>query len=200
MNTSRNMRIIQRLNLGLTLRHFKTDDGTIDEVTLFDTLYDPLSGDACGGVGKAAELSIRSLLGNRFVDRINLTGRYDGESALLGRWLGLGRSAVYEVKTACGELPLRPTDCVLYCPLVDPDIPCSEQFYIFTWDEWQEMLNGYTGRGSLIRMDSARGKAHIQSFYGSETVRPKASKPIADYLWTACNSHPVLADILEEYR
>ena len=107
------------------------------------------------------------------------------------------RSAVWgkvEIKSACGELPTGNYDTVLYAPIVDYTKPLTEQVFVFTRDEWDAFLSGYTGRGSFLRIDSARGKAHIQSFYGSETVRPKASKPIRAYIDAVCSGQPTLGD------
>lgn len=113
------------------------------------------------------------------------TGKTDMRSAVWGK---------VEIKSACGELPTGNFDTVLYAPIVDYTRPLAEQVYVFTHDEWDAFLSGYTGRGSFLRVDSARGKAHIQSFYGSETVRPKASKPIRAYIDAVCSGQPTLGD------
>lgn len=111
------------------------------------------------------------------------TGKTDMRSAVWGK---------VEIKSACGELPQGNYDTVLYCPEVDYNQPLTAQVFVFTRDEWDEFLGGYTGRGSFLRVDSARGKAHIQSFRSAG--RPKASKPIRDYIDAVCLGQPTLGD------
>ena len=97
-----------------------------------------------------------------------------------------------EIKSACGELPTGNFDTVLYCPEVDYNKPLVAQVVVFTRDEWEAFLSGYEGRGAFLRVDSERGKMHIQSFRSAG--RPKASKPIREYIDAVCSGQPKLED------
>ena len=109
-----------------------------------------------------------------------------------------GKRYSCEIKTACGEVEMAERNqFVIYCPVVDPDFPAELQGYVFSREEWTTFLNGYTGRGKFLREDSKRGHIHIQSFFVSETVRPKASKPIAEYIWSVCNEMPTVEEFFE---
>lgn len=106
-----------------------------------------------------------------------------------------GKRYTAEIKTACGELnDTYNKQFVFYCPDVDENSPIEGQMFVFTREEWLTFLNGYKGRGQLIRYDSKRGLTHIQSFYVSETVRPKASKPLGNYVFSAVLNQPTLEE------
>ena len=199
-NTTKNVKIVTRLNTGKSLRYYLSEDGTINESAMLSDFIATRKDTDTGRVGRAFELVVRSCVHMRVEKNIYHTDAVDMVSSVIGKYFGLGRSARCEIKTACGELPEREVDCVIYCPLVEDCFPMTEQAYVFTWEAWNEMLSGYSGRGSLIHVNAIRGTRHIQSFYGSESVRPKASKPIANYLWECCNGQPTVADILEEMR
>ena len=150
-----------------------------------------------GLTGKAAEVGIRSYMMRfrKIAKRVKAQGKVDIVSTKFS-----GKAENCEIKTACGKL--RDTlkeSCkwVIYCPDVDFTFGLEFQFYVFSHDEWVDFLEGYDGRGKFLRTDS-KGEIHIQSFYVSETKRPGASKPMADYIWNTCNMMPMLADFYEE--
>ena len=150
-----------------------------------------------GLTGKAAEVAIRSYM-MRFrktVKRVKSQGKVDVRSVKFS-----GKAENAEIKTACGKLrdTLKPScKWIIYCPDVDFTISLEYQFYVFSHDEWIDFLEGYPGKGKFTRVDDA-GEIHIQSFYISESKRPKASKPMADYIWETCNGQQMLADYYEE--
>ena len=55
----------------------------------------------------------------------------------------------------------------------------------FTRDEFMEMIANYPGRGQILRVKSTSTgtgvRVSFQSFQSD--TRPKASKPISEYLW-----------------
>lgn len=99
-----------------------------------------------------------------------------------------------EIKSGCGELPNGKYGFVIYCPEVDINLSVLDQARVFTRDQWNSFLNGYPGRGAFTRMtwDSAHKvqTPHIQSFRSAG--RPKASKPMRDYIDAVCESMPSL--------
>lgn len=143
--------------------------------------------------GKAFEIAIRSYIMNRTQARVKAQGKTDI------RFTFEGSRHTCEIKTACGEIEqAAKNQFVVYCPYVDTSKTAESQGYIFTREEWQAFINGYTGRGSFIRVDEKRGHAHIQSFYVNENVRPKASKPIAKYIWNACENQPTVEEFFNK--
>ena len=142
-----------------------------------------------GIYGKAFEIAIRSYIMNRTAKGVKAQGKTDI------RFTFDGKRHTCEIKTACGEIEqCAGNQYVIYCPNVDPDFPAELQGYVFTRNEWLSFVNGYTGRGSFVRIDKKRGHAHIQSFYVSETIRPKASKAIARYIEEVLFDMPTVAD------
>lgn len=105
-----------------------------------------------------------------------------------------------EVKSSTGEIEAlweTRTKWIIYCPIVDPFKNVEEQAHVFDHDEWLDFCNSYPGRGQFLRYDKKRGHWHIQSFYGSETVRPKASKAIRKYIDDYLEMVPTLAEFYE---
>lgn len=139
-----------------------------------------------GKLGDAFELAIRSYLTGRRWHKVKRQGAPDITKKINGK------TCVIEIKSACGELPTGNFDYVVYAPDVDITFPAEWQGYIFTREQWNAFISGYTGRGKLVRYDAQRDKEHIQSFYVSDTVRPKASKPIAEYIWGVCYELPTV--------
>ena len=184
---------------GVTLADFKDANGNIDANALFTAfcvaVLKKAPNNTDGYKGIAFELTVRSILANRLVTSLYTTGSVDLTSALVGRYFGLNRSAVIEVKTACGAIPLREVDAVFYCPEVDASADILTQARVFSWAEWTDFINGYDGRGQFLKV--TRNEYHIQSFYVSETKRPKASKPIANYINRICDSKATLAEIMD---
>ena len=106
---------------------------------------------------------------------------------------------ITEIKQSCGELPRgNKWQFVIYCPYPDFSKSTLEQGYVFNRDDWEMFLESYNGRGSFVRWDSTRDKGHIQSFYVSETIRPKASKPIRAYIDEYCSTLLTLGEWIED--
>jgi hypothetical protein len=146
-----------------------------------------------GRAGKAFEIGICTYITRRTRTKVKKQGKTDI------RFTKDGKRYTCEIKSACGELDgTDKSQFIIYCPTVDTDTPAEEQGYVFTRDEWQAFINGYTGRGSFIRVDANRGHAHIQSFYVSETVRPKASKPIARYIAETMATMPTVEEFFNK--
>ena len=74
-------------------------------------------------------------------------------------------------------------DFIVYCPLYNPYEPVEYQGYVFTRDEFIEMLKGYT-KSSLVRVHPDTGELAIQTFSNS--------KAKTEYLWDACLNQPNL--------
>lgn len=145
-----------------------------------------------GSTGKAFELAIRTYLSGRNAGRVKMQGKADYNLTLDGK-----RRTV-EIKTACGDvMDSLKADFVVYAPNYDPEEPAETQGYVFTRSEWSDFLNGYTGRGSLLREPEGSPRRHIQSFYWSEEVRPKASKPLGNYIMEACLDKPTVEEVWE---
>lgn len=140
-----------------------------------------------GRNGDAFELSIRSYIAKRRYRTVKRQGVEDIKS----------KGIKIEIKTACGTVnDTLKADVVIYCPLVDDSIPAEKQGFVFTHEKWVDMLNGvgYSGKGSVIKQNKSRNTWNIQSFYGSEMVRPKASKKLADYIWNCCFECPTVEE------
>jgi hypothetical protein len=146
-----------------------------------------------GRNGKAFEIAIRSYIMNRTAKSVKAQGKTDI------RFTFDGSRHTCEIKTACGEIEqAAKNQYVIYCSNVDINEPAESQGYIFTREEWQAFVNGYNGRGSFVRVDTKRGHAHIQSFYVSESIRPKASKPIARYIAESLANQPTVEEFFNK--
>ena len=143
-----------------------------------------------GAIGKAFECAVREYLSGRAVERVKAQGKTD---AYFSFACGDKRKSVtVEIKTACGEIEMcARSQFIIYCPEVATDCEAETQGYVFSREEWVQFIGGYTGRGSFTRT-SSRGHLHIQSFRSEG--RPKASKPIAEYIWAVCNEQPTVED------
>lgn len=143
--------------------------------------------------GKAFEWSVRCFIaGKRLPMEVVKQGKADIRLTYQGKRL------TAELKTACGEVEAADkAQLIIYCPYVEQDVPMEWQGKVFTREAWREFLNGYTGRGKFLRADN-RGHLHIQSFYVSEAVRPKASKPIANYIDQVLFELPSVDEFLED--
>lgn len=145
-----------------------------------------------GRVGKAFETAVRSYIARRTMHGVKPQGKIDIRATHEGLRVNC------EIKTACGEVDLTtPYKYLVYCPYVDIDTPAEAQGYVFSREEWHTFVNGYTGRGQFLRVDKARGHLHIQSFYVSEEVRPKASKPIARYIAEVVSHQPTIEEFFK---
>ena len=146
-----------------------------------------------GDVGAACELAVKSYLFGKRVTKVQTRGKrdayftiaIDGDSK---------RKVTLEIKTACGRID----DCassqfIIYWPEPDADTDIEDSAVVFTKAEWKAFVNGYTGRGSFVR--HAKDGDHIQSFRGLLSgARPKASVPIANYIYDVCGEQPTLAE------
>jgi len=168
-------------------------------IILFNYLLEWFAYDECGKTGYAYEVTIRSILANRLVKTVKVNGFYDLTSRLFKKFYNLDYLPTVEVKHACCAIPKNVVDFVVYVPMVNEYENIINQAYVFNWNEWLEMLGGYNGRGQLLKDNSSRNQINIQSFYGSETVRPKASKPIANYLWNCCKEKSTVSVMSETF-
>ena len=142
-----------------------------------------------GAEGKAFEVALRSYISRRETKQVKAQGKVDIRAT------AEGVRYTCEIKSACGEIETADKcQLILYAPVVDISTPAENQAYVFTREQWREFLNGYEGRGKFLREDSKRGHLHIQSFYVSETIRPKASKPIARYIREVCEALPTVEE------
>lgn len=148
-----------------------------------------LSADDSGNLGKAFEIGTRSYISQRTVTKVKKQGTTDITAS------SYGKRYTCEIKTACGEVETAAkSQLIIYCPNVNPLERPETQGYVFTREQWLEFLDGYTGRGSFLREDKKRGHLHIQSFYWSEEVRPKASKAITRYILETLETLPTVEE------
>ena len=149
-----------------------------------------------GANGKAFECAIREFFAHRSVKAIKSQGKADCYFTYTEN--GKTCKVTVEIKTACGEIATaHKSQYIIYCPEVDVEMEAECQGYVFSRQEWVEFVNGYTGRGSFTRVNS-RGELHIQSFRSEG--RPKASKPIAEYIWETCMEKPTAEEWCEGLR
>jgi hypothetical protein len=151
-----------------------------------------------GARGEACEMAARSFTSGRIVKAVKPAGKVDAYFT----WRdadGKKHSASVEYKTACGRIDNIDSQYVAYWAEPVDDVAVEDGFVVFSRDEWNAFLDGYTGRGKLTV--ERNGEIHIQSFRGIMTdARPKASLPIANYIYDACEAQPTLAEWVEEMR
>lgn len=156
--------------------------------------------DSSGKVGSACEMAGRSYTSDRLVTAVKPAGKPDSYFTYKGKD-GKRHSLIIEYKTACGRIDnIGAADFVAYWPEPVEDVEVQDGFVMFSREEWTDFIEGYPGRGSLtyVRKD---GETHIQSFRGLMTgARPKASLPIANYIYDACEGQPTLREFTEYYR
>lgn len=159
-----------------------------------------------GATGKAFEVAIRYYAQPQSKRNGAVTRQYasygDMRKKSDGRWMNI------EIKTGSGELAdgcatvdeiFEGMTHVIYCPEVDLGIPAEKQGFVFTRDEFIGMLKSYPGRGQLVRVKTntqGATKVTLQSFRTS--TQPKASQPIADYLWDCCYNQPTVEEFFGE--
>lgn len=149
-----------------------------------------------GILGKCFECAVKELLSGRHRTKIRPQGKTDAYFTF--KTEDKRKCVTVEIKTACGEIDYcTKSQYIIYAPEVNLIDDIEEMGFVFTREEWVNFINGYTGRGKFTRV-TPDGKTHIQSFYS--TTRPKASKPIADYIWNACFDQPTIAQWIEELR
>ena len=153
---------------------------------LFAYLLTFFASDEDGKVGKSFEVTLKSLVYNRLVKSININGHHDMTSKLFKEYFSLDYMPTVEIKTACGQMP-NENDFIVYCPLVNPNENILKQASVFSWEDWQDMFTSYNGRGQMTKFNASRNTTNIQSFYGSETVHPKSSKPIRAHIDSWCD-------------
>lgn len=149
-----------------------------------------------GRNGKAFECAIREFFSGRTSSAIKAQGKADAYFTF--KTEGKRKAVTVEIKTACGEIATaHKSQFIIYCPEVNVEMEAECQGYVFSREEWVAFVNGYTGRGSFTRVNS-RGELHIQSFRSEG--RPKASKPIAEYIWECCMAQPTAEEWAEGLR
>ena len=146
-----------------------------------------------GAVGAACELAVKSYLFGKRVTKVQTRGKRDAYFTIELDG-DKRRKVTIEIKTACGRID----DCassqfIVYWAEPDADTDIEDSAVVFSKSEWRAFVGGYTGRGSFVRM--AADGAHIQSFRGLLSgARPKASLPIANYIYECCAEQPTLAE------
>ena len=149
-----------------------------------------------GRFGKAFELALREDFSGRKQNAVKSQGKTD--AIFTFKVNDKRKSVTVEIKTACGEIEMADkAQFIVYCPDVSEAYEAKQQGYVFSREEWRGFINGYTGRGSFTRV-STRGHIHIQSFRSA--TRPKASQPIADYIWDCCYNQPTAEEWIAEMR
>lgn len=139
--------------------------------------------------GKAFECAIKSYIAGREILAISPAGEPDFVARYNGKPVSI------EIKNGCCKtLDSMGADLVIYAPELDLTQPLEWQAYVFTKAEWHKFLNGYTGRGQLLKNDYDR---HIQSFRSEG--RPTASAPIREYIDSVCFDQPILEDELDNF-
>lgn len=155
--------------------------------------------DNSGAIGSACELALRSYAAKRIMTNVKPCGRFDAFVTFKAE-NGKRHSVTVEVKTACGRIDhCSDSQYIAYWAEPMDDIDVEDGFVVFTREQWQEFIDGYTGRGKLTVVRN--GETHIQSFRGIMSgARPKASLPIANYIYAVCDSLPTFADWLSDLR
>lgn len=142
--------------------------------------------------GKAYEIAIRSYIMGRLAKAVKSAGKTDI------RFTADNKRFTCEIKTACGEIETAARNqYVIYNPYVVSTMRAECQGYVLTREQWVEFLNGYNGRGKFTRVDK-NGHEHIQSFYVSESVRPKASKAITRYIFAFMADKPTVEEFFNK--
>ena len=191
---------------------------SFDSISRFTTLLDSLTQSAKlralesgkeyraddGIIGKVFEIVLREYI-QPFSKRNNERVTSSRSSYCDMR---IGNAGKVEIKSACGELGegtefsdiLPKADYVIYCPEVDVNIAVENQSFVFTREQFIDMLKSYPGSGSVVRFGksstSGATKIAIQSFYAE--TRKSASKKIANHLWECCYERPTVAEWVNE--
>lgn len=146
-----------------------------------------------GAVGSAVELAVKSYLFGKTVKTVQSKGKTD---AYFTVFIGDSkRKVTVEVKTACGRIDhCSKSQYIVYWPEPMEDASVEHSAVVFSREQWEAFVNGYTGRGKFVNVRKD-GEAHIQSFRGLLSgVRPAASVPIAEYIYSVCDTMPTLAE------
>lgn len=177
----------------------------VNALQIMQEAFDNCKATDCGALGKAFEIATRAFIQPKS-KRTTVTKA--------GKWYGdiltrrNNETLRIEVKTACGELAIVDTldfniddllpkaDLVIYCPEVTFTVKPEQQGFVFTREQFLEMLDGYNGSGSLLRVKPATNggyRVSLQSFLSDS--RPKASKKIAEYIWDNCYEMPTVEEL-----
>jgi len=113
-----------------------------------------------------------------------------------------GKYCKIEIKTACGELQkISNSDIMMYCPVVDFNIPLELQFFTIPRNDFLQIMNkeNYSGTGQVIRTKRSTNNTIVKSFqsFWCET-RLSASKKLANYIWDSCYNFPVVREWLQD--
>ena len=157
------------------------------------------AGTSHGNRGNATEMAIKSYSAHRMVKAVRKAGQVDAVITFTAD-NGKRGKVTAEIKTGCGRIDnCADAQFVIYWAEPDLDTDVEHCAVVFTREQWHDFVNGYTGRGSFTK-ESWDG-LHIQSFRGLVTgCRPKASLPIANYIYDTCDKMPTFAEWLEDLR
>ena len=152
-----------------------------------------------GKVGDACELAFKSYTSGRTVKKRRPAGKKDAYVTFVVE--GKRRSVTVEVKVGCGRVDhCCESDFIAYWPEPTEDASLEDGMVVFPRAAFAEMLNGYPGRGSMLK-PRKDGKVHIQSFRGLLTgARPGASVPLAEWIYACCENQPTVREWLKELR
>lgn len=152
------------------------------------TIYSNCKDD--GIKGKASECCLNSVRTGRLYVRVKSQNKHDGYKTIVID--GKRYQVTIEYKTACGEITdCEKSDYIVYSPEVDTTTNGYDCFYVFTREQWKKFINGYPGRGQMLRYDR-NGGYNIQSFRAP--TRPNASRPLAEYIWSTCKNQPTFRE------
>ena len=161
----------------------------------------PYAGKSSGRNGNATEMAVKSYISGRTVKTVRKQGKAD---AFVTYPVEAGKrgQVTLEIKTACGRIDHAPeAQFIAYWPEPMEDCEVETSVVVFSREAWVKFVNGYRKPSSFVRVDKATGYLHIQSFRGLLSgARPKASLPIAEYIYEACENQPTLEEWLSDLR
>lgn len=161
----------------------------------------PYAGKSSGRNGNATEMAVKSYLSGHKVTTVRKQGKFD---AFVTFPVEVGKRSyvTLEVKTACGRIDHAPeSQYIAYWPEPMADCEVESSVVVFSREEWLTFVNGYKKPSAFVRVNQETGYTHIQSFRGLLSgARPKASLPIAEYIYEACAKQPTLEDWIKALR
>jgi len=181
---------LEKLILSGKIYHMKSNEVALEILSTFKVEDD-------GKVGKTCEIVVRHFL--------SPTSRRMGISSS-NVWYAdtkiwnkiLKKYELVEIKQACGELQkIDICDIMMYCPVVDFNIPLEMQFFVIPKDDFLQIMSkeNYSGSGQVIRTKKSTNNTIVKSFqsFWCET-RKKSSKKLANYIWDSCYNFPVVSE------
>ena len=175
------------MRIAYLAKKIKKENPTIKKAELQRRIMQSILSDY-GFSGKVGELLVRSFITGKKAKMVKAQGKIDLYKRINGKQYKI------EIKTACGVISdiEKHNDLIIYCPHYDLSADAPDKFVVFTRQQWIDFINGYKGRGQFLT--EKQDGLHIQSFYVSETCRPTASKPIANYIQEYCDSLPTVRE------